>query len=49
MARKIQATKEKLKEWNGTSFGNLARRKKELEEELAIIQQHIEIPEYRMR
>ncbi|OMO55536.1 hypothetical protein COLO4_35936 [Corchorus olitorius] len=49
LARKIQTTKERLKEWNRNHFGNLSKRKRQLEEELARIQQHIDIPENRMR
>ncbi|OMO86896.1 hypothetical protein COLO4_20866 [Corchorus olitorius] len=35
LTRRIQNTKERLKEWNKSHFGNLFYRKKQLEEELA--------------
>ncbi|OMO85770.1 Endonuclease/exonuclease/phosphatase [Corchorus olitorius] len=49
LARKIQATKERLKVWNKCHFGDLSRRKKALEEELTRAQQQIEMPENRHR
>ncbi|OMO96596.1 Endonuclease/exonuclease/phosphatase [Corchorus olitorius] len=44
LMRKIGTTKEKLKLWNREVFGDLAKRKMELEIELAATEQNIENP-----